>query len=139
MSLVLDASAALSWIFQRTDASESKRSAELLGELLVQPAWVPSLWYIEVSNALLTAERRGVVNEAQIVDFLQRLSNLPIYVDDCDTSSRQEAIIALGRQLQLTAYDATYLDLSLRKNARLATFDRKLALSTQKIGGKTYF
>jgi hypothetical protein len=34
--------------------------------------------HTEIINALLVGERRGAVNEAQIVDYLSRLSQLPI-------------------------------------------------------------
>ncbi len=139
MSVVLDASAALAWIFERTDSAQAAQANHLLADLVKQPAWVPSLWYTEVANALLTAERRGVVKEAQVVDYLARLSRLPIQADDLTVACRQEAVIALGRQLQLTAYDATYLELALRNGARLATFDAKLAAAMREVGGEVYF
>lgn len=138
MSLVLDASAALAWIFERANPSEAAQAERLLADMADQSAWVPSLWYVEVANALLIAERRKVVKEAQLVDFQQRLLQLPIQVDEAAVSSRQEAVIALGRQLQLTAYDASYLELALRKGARLATFDAKLAAAMRGVGGNVY-
>ena len=138
MSLVIDASAALAWIFERENSQEAQRADDLLNELEAHPAWVPSLWPVEVANALLVAERRRVIQEAQVVDYLQRLGHLPINADDCSAQSRQEAVIALGRQLQLTAYDATYVELALRKGARLATFDQRLARAVREVGGNIY-
>ena len=139
MSLVLDASAALAWIFERTDSAQAAQANRLLADLAKQTVWVPSLWYTEVANALLIGERRGVVKEAQLVDYLARLSRLPIQADDSPVASRQEAVIALGRQLKLTAYDANYLELALRNGARLATFDTKLATAMREVGGEVYF
>ncbi|MDT8438722.1 MAG: type II toxin-antitoxin system VapC family toxin [Wenzhouxiangellaceae bacterium] len=136
MSLVLDASAALAWIFERADPAEVALADRLLDAIAEQPALVPSLWHIEVANALLVAERRGVAKEAQVVDFLQRLSQLPIITDDAEISRRQEIIMALGRQFQLTAYDATYLELAMRTGSTLATFDAKLASAMQHAGGE---
>jgi predicted nucleic acid-binding protein len=46
--------------------------------------------------------------------------------------------MALAREHGLTAYDATYLDLALRKNAVLATFDGKLAEAMRRAGGKVF-
>ena len=138
MSLVLDASVALAWIFERADPGEVTLADRLLDDIAIQSVWVPSLWYLEVANALLTAERRGVVNEAQVIDYLQRLSRLPIMTDDAEVSHRQEAIMALGRQFQLTAYDASYLELALRTGSTLATFHTKLARAMQQVGGQTY-
>jgi predicted nucleic acid-binding protein len=138
MSLVLDASAALAWIFERSDPVEVALADRLLDSIATQPVLVPSLWHIEVANALLVAERHGVAKEAQVVDYLQRLSQLPIVTDDAEISRRQEIIMALGRQFQLTAYDATYLELAMRTGSTLATFDAKLASAMQRAGGKTY-
>jgi len=98
--------------------------------------------------ALLEGERQsGVIwyksfrqspKEAQVIDYLQRLSRLPIVTDEAEVSHRQEIIMALGRQFQLTAYDATYLELALRTDSTLATFDTKLATAMQQAGGRTY-
>ncbi|TVQ86941.1 MAG: VapC toxin family PIN domain ribonuclease, partial [Chromatiaceae bacterium] len=63
---------------------------------------------------------------------------LPIVTDEAEISHRQESIMALGRQFQLTAYDATYLELALRTDSTLATFDTKLATAMQQAGGRTY-
>jgi predicted nucleic acid-binding protein len=138
MSLVLDASAALAWIFERTDPGEAALADQLLGDIANQPVRVPSLWHLEVANALLIAERRGIAKEAQAIDYLQRLSDLPITTDDAEVSRRQEIIMALGRQFQLTAHDASYLELALRTGSTLATFDKKLAAAMQTAGGATY-
>jgi len=138
MSLVLDASAALAWIFERSDPAEVALADRLLDGIATQPVLVPSLWHIEVANALLVAERRGVAKEAHVVDYLQRLSQLPIITDDAEISRRQEIIMALGRQFQLSAYDATYLELAMRTGSTLATFDAKLADAMQRAGGQIY-
>lgn len=53
-------------------------------------------------------------------------------------ANRRDAIIALAREHELTAYDATYLDLALRTNAILVTFDVKLANAMQSEGGKVF-
>lgn len=136
MSLVLDASAALSWIFERAEPDEVALADRLLDDIVIQPVWVPSLWHLEVANALLTAERRGVAKEAEVIDYLQRLSRLPILTDEVAVSHRQEVVMALGRQFHLTAYDATYLELALRTGSTLATFDHKLGSAMQQAGGK---
>jgi len=61
-----------------------------------------------------------------------------IITDDADISRRQEIIMALGRQFQLSAYDATYLELAMRTGSTLATFDAKLAAAMQRAGGQIY-
>lgn len=51
-------------------------------------------------------------------------------------SKRRDLIWALAREHQLTPYDATYLDLALRVNATLATFDKDLAKAMHRAGGE---
>ena len=138
MSLVLDASAALAWIFERADPHEAALADRLLDDITRQSVWVPSLWHLEVANALLVAERRGVVREAQVIDYLQRLHRLPLQSDDAPVSQRQEAIMALGREYRLSAYDACYLELALRTGSMLATFDGKLIAAMERAGGEIY-
>ena len=46
--------------------------------------------------------------------------------------------MALARSYGLTAYDAMYLELALRRGAPLATFDSQLADATRKAGGRVF-
>jgi predicted nucleic acid-binding protein len=52
--------------------------------------------------------------------------------------SRRDTVMALAREHMLTAYDATYLDLALRKDAALATFDTELLDAMYRAGGKVF-
>lgn len=138
MTLVLDASAALAWIFERHSPHEMTLAKRLLDDLESAAVMVPALWHVEVANALLVAERRRVITEAQISAYLQRLSRLPIQTDPTSPAARQEGIVSLGRRLGLSAYDAAYLDLALRNDACLATFDKKLIAATRGVGAEVY-
>jgi predicted nucleic acid-binding protein len=138
MKLVLDASMALAWIFERQDKKEACCADHVLSSMVKTITVVPALWHIEISNTLLVGERRGIITEAQIINYLNRLAALPIATDEISVASRQDLVIHLAREYQLTAYDATYLDLALRADAVLATFDTKLATAMRKIGGDVY-
>jgi predicted nucleic acid-binding protein len=135
MRLVLDASMALSWIFPRSTPDEATRASNVLNSLLDYEVQVPSLWHTEIINALLVGERRKIITEAQSTHYLDILSKLPITTDTAAPSARKELIIALARKHSLTAYDAAYLDLTLRLDGRLATFDNALATSLKNAGG----
>jgi predicted nucleic acid-binding protein len=124
--LVLDASAALAWIFERADPAEAEHAKLLLAGLNERDAVVPPLWHIEIVSGLLVAQRRGVVSLSKATDFLRRLDRLPIRTDDDPVATRKEQVFALAREHALSAYDAIYLDLALRMGAALATFDRRL-------------
>ena len=134
MKLVLDASMSLAWIFERNkdEAACAERALLAIGDAETK---VPSLWHTEIANALLIGERRRVVTEAQVMDYLNRLFDLPIVTDDIGPQNCRDRVMALAREYALTAYDATYLELALRTDARLATFDKKLADAMRRAGG----
>lgn len=138
MKLVLDASLALSWIFERQKKDEIACAEKVLKIMADDNVMVPVLWHTEVANALLVAERRKIISEAQTINYLSKLSKLPITTDDDPVFERREFMMALAREYDLTAYDATYLELALRENASLATFDGKLAKSMSLAGGKVF-
>lgn len=138
MKLIIDASVALAWLFQRNNPQEVKCADRVLSTIGEHDAIVPPLWHIEIANALLVAERRQVATEAQVIDYLNRLSQLPLVTDDATPASRRESVMALAREHKLTAYDATYLELALRTNATLATFDNKLIEAMDRAGGELF-
>jgi predicted nucleic acid-binding protein len=136
--LVLDASAALAWLIQRVKPAEAQRTQDILFALRSQDAVIPPLWYTEVANGILVAERLGVITESKSVLFLQLLNGLPLLEDTTYPSAWQAAILKLGRAYRLTAYDAVYLELALRTGRTLATFDQQLADSVRKAGGRVF-
>lgn len=138
MKLVIDASLALAWFYERARQEEADCADRVLSLAGKASLLVPPLWYTEVANALLVGERRHVATEAQVIDFLHRLSNLPIAMDDALPASRRDVVMAMAREHGLTAYGATYLELALRTGAALATFDGKLADAMRRAGGIVY-
>ncbi|MCX7114407.1 MAG: type II toxin-antitoxin system VapC family toxin [Gammaproteobacteria bacterium] len=138
MKLVLDASMALAWIFERQKTDEIECANRALQELANMDTLVPALWHIEISNALLVGERRSIVTEAQVLNYLSTLSDLPIVTDNELISTRRDGVMSLARQHKLSAYDAVYLDLALRHHAVLATFDGKLSTAMQDAGGSVF-
>ena len=133
--LVIDASIALSWLFQRVKPDEVTLADKALQSLVSESAVVPAIWHIEVANGLLVAERRKVVTEAQTFDYLGRLSRLPIGTDDVSVPARREIVMSLAREYSITARNATYLDLALRFGARLSSFDAVLIAAMRRAGG----
>lgn len=138
LTLVLDASAALAWIFERQNPAEIARASRTLLSLEDQLVIVPTLWHFEVLNGLVTGHRRGSITTAAALGFLAKLGSLPIDTDQAPTPEGRMQIFAVARQYGLTAYDATYLDLALRTGAALATFDKRLARA-QKMAGVPAF
>jgi predicted nucleic acid-binding protein len=124
--MVLDASMALSWLMERVSRPEQARSEKALIALAHGPAQVPAIWFAEVANACLTAERRRIATAAHTTDFLARLDALPIVVDPHPVRPLRDAILGIGRTYKLSACDATYLELAMRTGSPLASFDGAL-------------
>jgi predicted nucleic acid-binding protein len=138
MGLVLDASAALAWLVDREDAVEAQLADKVLRSIQASEAVVPALWFAEVANGVLVAERRGGVERQMSASFLGLVIGLPIEQDSSRPSAVQGAVLMLARAHALTGYDATYLELVLRTGRELATFDRQLAGAVRKAGGRVF-
>ncbi len=122
-AFVLDASIALAWCF----ADEAHEPAlRVLDRLQESEALVPSLWLLEVGNALLGAERRGRLTQAESTRFLELLRRLPIRVEEPPAARMWNDLLNLARLYRLSTYDAAYLDLAMRLALPLATLDEAL-------------
>ena len=129
MSIVLDASTALSFVLEdEFDAT----AQSVLAEVQHTGALVPGLWHFELFNALSAAERRGRITQAGIAHALRGLSRLRIETDSRPMDGVQ--IIDVARRFSLSAYDATYLWLAIDSNLRLATRDERLSQAARAAG-----
>ncbi len=138
MGLVLDASSVLAWFVQRMDRREAAMAEEILASVERDEAVVPALWFTEVVNGLLVAERLRRNGPSKAPQFLAELAALPIEEDRVRPSVTQGEVLALSRRHGLSAYDAVYMELSLRTGRALATFDKQLAKALRKAGGRVF-
>jgi len=123
VSLVLDASMTITWLFE----DERTRAAhDVMRRVVREGALVPSLWRLEVANVLRNAVRRGRCDEAYADRSLARLGRLAIKRDQETEDRAWVEIRALSREENLTLYDAAYLELAIRKSACLASCDAAL-------------
>jgi predicted nucleic acid-binding protein len=130
-AFVLDASVAMAWALP----DEASAYSDLMLERLVAgKAWVPNLWPYELANGLLMAQKRSRITAAQRVAFVEQVLKLPIEVDHPSTRAVLETLALLAEQYGLTAYDAAYLDLALRKGTPLITQDKALMLAAERAG-----
>jgi predicted nucleic acid-binding protein len=119
MPFVLDASIVHDWAFD-----EFHPTAGVARERLqTEPAVAPNLWWFEVRNGLVMAERRGQITEQETAKFLHEIHRLAITLD---RSPVEAAVLALARRHRLTVYDAAYLELAMREGLPLATLDTAL-------------
>jgi predicted nucleic acid-binding protein len=103
MSIVIDASIALSWCF-------------------------------EDANVLLQAEKRGRISAFEVGAKLGMFGDLLIETDYESVGRAWRETLLLARLHKLTAYDATYLELAIRRGVPLATRDKALAAAAKVVG-----
>ena len=120
MAFVLDSSVALAWLLQ--DEAHERTNA-LADRLEQENAHVPSIWSLEVGNALMNALRRKRISDGDFDSCISALSALPIEVD---TTADVAGVLRIARRFGLTSYDAAYLELAQRRGFPLATLDEKL-------------
>jgi predicted nucleic acid-binding protein len=132
---VLDCSIAVAWFFE----DETDAYAEAVEDALASAtAFVPSLWRLEVANALLVGARRKRITEAKVTAFLRLLEHLPVAQDDETWARAWQESISLARTHQLSVYDAAYLELALRRGLPLASSDDKLKAAAKTVGVKEF-
>lgn len=121
--LVLDCSVAIAWCF----ADEaSPQTGAVLDRMVTELAVVPSLWFLEVGNVLVMAEKRGRISREDSDRFMRLLASLDLRVDAEPAGRVFSHLMPLCRTHSLTTYDAVYLDVALRHGLPLATLDQSL-------------
>lgn len=126
---ILDASMAVAWCIE----DEANPAAQAVMDMLRDGrAYVPPLWPYEIANALASAERHGRITAVQAEKFVQLYRDLPIEIDPGEPDILNLVVVA--RTSRLSAYNASYLVLSLRRGLPLATRDRQLAGAARAAG-----
>ena len=123
MSVVLDASMAITWLF---DDEQTEAADAVLKRVIRDGAVVPSLFRLEIGNMLRNAEGRGRCDETYVAHSLGRLSRLAITIDKETDSHAWVGTMALARQHDLTLHGAAYLELALRLGRPIATCEAAL-------------
>jgi predicted nucleic acid-binding protein len=133
--LVIDSSVAIAWCFPD---EQDAYSQSVLDALASERALVPDLWHLEVANTLLVGERRQRSAQANTVTWLGFLTSLPIAVDEETRAHAIGETLSLARAHGLSVYDATYLELAMRRGLPLATLDDKLKTAAKAVGVALY-
>ena len=121
--IVVDASVALAWCF--SDEASDYADAVLVA-LEGHPLLVPAVWALEVTNAVVVAERRRRISQPEIRSFVELLGGLTIHEESRPVDANVSNLLPLAREYGLSAYDASYLDVALRHGVPLATLDSGL-------------
>jgi predicted nucleic acid-binding protein len=97
-----------------------------LGTVSQEGAVVPSLWRIEVANALQIATRRGRIDAGYRDASIADLAIMDTVVDAEGDRHVWSTTLNLADRFRLTLYDAVYLELAQRLALPLASLDRQL-------------
>ena len=131
MSVVIDSSVTLAWFF------EDERSAAadtVLRQVTETGAVAPSLWRLEVANALQMAVRRKRIDAAFRDASLADLRSLVVAIDPETDHQAWATTLHLAERYRLTLYDAAYLELAQRRGLPLATLDQELRVAGGALG-----
>ena len=128
---VVDASVALAWCF---DDEATVATRALLDRFEKEDAEVPSLWHLELANGLAVGERNGRITPARTSEFIALIGELPIVIDPKTSDLALGNVLDLARSERLSAYDASYLELAMRRGLPLATKDDDLAKAAGRVG-----
>jgi predicted nucleic acid-binding protein len=128
---VIDASVTLSWVY--TD-EHSAASDALLARVADRGAVVPQLWHLEIASALQNGIKRKRIDAAYRDSAIQQLLGLPIETDPDTNDFAWTTTLHLSDIHQISVYDASYLEVALRRGLPLATRDDQLATAAASAG-----
>ena len=130
---VLDCSVTMSFLLP---AQSTTYGQELFGRYKRWHALVPTLWEFEVSNVLVSQERRGRLGKSECDEMLELLSGFNIERDSAEPGQIFKRVLPLARQFKLSSYDAAYLELAVRHRIPIATIDARLLEAAALMGVK---
>ncbi len=131
MSLVLDSSLTLAWLYsdETTDAVQG-----VMDLVIGSRAYVPAIWRLEVANSLQTGVRRGRIDEVFRDASLADLALMDITTDTETDTYAWNTTLRLVERFKLTVYDAAYLELAQRRILPLASLDEDLRAAAAALG-----
>jgi len=129
---VIDSSVGFAWVHpdQATTATDQLLDEVVNGTTVV----VPVLWFVEMANGLLILQRRKRITGAERRTALRTLSDLTLIVDEEAGRAAFRKTSELAEKHGLTVYDATYLEVAVRRKLSLATRDSVLKAAAKHCG-----
>ena len=121
MPFVIHNSVVSGWYLENQATPYTQAIAQRLQQ---DNALAPALWELELVNVLRTACLRQRMTAQHAQQTLLHLARLPIEVDRAPVLPSE--LLGLALRFGLSSYDATYLELALRRQLPLATQDAAL-------------
>ena len=124
-ALVLDTSAAMALFLQEETGEQIEK---ILAELIAGNGqiFVPSLFWYEVGNTLVTALNRNRISIDELQGIETDIVDLPIATDPIPDSAARIRIREIAASNKLSYYDAAYVELSKRLQLPLQSFGKNV-------------
>jgi predicted nucleic acid-binding protein len=95
---------------------------------------VPHIWWYELANVLRTGVKRNRLTAAEANEALENLLVYNFTTDSARGGPYAKRVLSLALANDLSAYDAAYLELALRRGAILGTLDDGLIRAAASTG-----
>lgn len=129
--LVVDASVTAAWFLPDEGSPYTEAVLQATAD---SDVWVPAIWLLEMGNLLLNAQRRRRIDDAKRRELVAAAAALRLRIDREPVPMPE--LDALAARHALTAYDAAYLELALRRKLPIATTDAALLKAMTAAGVK---
>jgi predicted nucleic acid-binding protein len=129
VAFVLDASVAVAWFVRKQATAYTDRVRSMAKR---EPLHVPTVWSLEVANALIVLQHRGNISEKAARTAADLLGDLVVTVHQ-DSLTIPELLVFAAKH-RLSTYDASYLALALSLRIPLACRDGPLQRSLSGAG-----
>ncbi len=118
---VVDASVSAAWFLpdEATPETEAALAATARSDV-----WVPALWVLEMVNLMHGAQRRRRITAAKREELVAAAAALRLIIDREPVGVAP--LDAVAARFDLSAYDAAYLELAIRRGLPLATLDARM-------------
>jgi predicted nucleic acid-binding protein len=97
----------------------------------------PQHWRLELTNQIVVGLRRNRISQSDATLAIGSIAGFQIGIDE-ETHDRAGEIFQLATRHRLTTYDAAYLELAIRENSALASYDRDLRAAARAEGVKVF-
>ena len=133
-AFIVDASVGFAWVYPSQASADTDKLLEQIEE--GAEVVVPSLWFLEVANGLLAAQRRKLLKSAERKKALEKLSNLMFIADEEAARTAFRKTSELAEKHGLSVYGAAYLEAALRRKLPIGSRDEALRKAAKKLGVK---
>lgn len=129
--IVVDASAALSWLLP---TQETGASRIMIAQADHYRFIAPAIFQFEVLNVLVSLNRRGLLSAGAYENAVDDLRGLELELMPPITSDEVHDLAEFGKLVSLSVFDAGYAQLALNEACALASRDGGLLTACQLLG-----